>query len=119
MTQKWTVENGRELVTRVSLINMMVQDEKGKLTIPVWVHLPGHRFREAFHGKFASMVVGMAGKRTQPSKRRDIEDESASMVFRLTHILNGTNGNSRSAEEQSLYLLVGFFLSCSLGVTRE
>jgi len=41
------------------------------------------------------------------------------MVFGLTHDLNGTHRDSRSAEEQRLHLLMYLFLCCSLGVARE
>ena len=41
------------------------------------------------------------------------------MVHCLTHNLNGTHRNSRSAEEQRLYLLMCFFLCCSFRVARK
>lgn len=83
------------------------------------MHLPRHRFRETLQGKLARVVIGMAGERTQPGQRRDIEDQPAATTFGLTHDLDGAHRHAGSAEEERLHLLVGLFFRRALRVTRE
>lgn len=84
------------------------------------MHLPRHALREPLDGKLAGMVVGMARERTEPGKRRHVEDDpSPARVGRLTHGFEGPRRDPRRAKEERLHLAVRLLLGRRLGVARE
>lgn len=83
------------------------------------MHFSRYRFRKSLHRKLARMVISMARKRTQSSQRRDIKNDTTTMLLILTHNRNRTRGYARSPEEQRLYFLMCFLFRCGFGVAGE